>query len=62
MNFRLIRAFLVLCLCFGTPAIAQDIIPIAVEAPEVGPETNLPLPRFVSVSYTHLTLPTTPYV
>lgn len=40
---------------FGTGAAAQDVTPVAggvIAAPSIGPETNLPLPRYVSLKAT----------
>ena len=48
----LIRQLCVVLCLFGTSATAQNATPASAgtfEAPTVGPETNLPLPRFVSL-------------
>lgn len=54
MNFRAIATIcgLLACWSVGSPAMSQDITQVSttsVAAPEFGPETNLPLPRFVSL-------------
>lgn len=51
MNFRILQLCVALCLV-GTGGFAQDVTQVAagsLAAPEIGPETNLPLPRYVSL-------------
>lgn len=53
-KFRLglINAAVVMAVAVASPAVAQDVTHLssnADAAPEIGPETNLPLPRFVSL-------------
>lgn len=44
MMMRVLAVCALLCGTFGTPTLAQDV-----QTQTIGPETNLPLPRFVSL-------------
>ena len=50
MNSQIKTLCVALCLTFGLTCsgLAQEVTPVSA-APEIGPETNLPLPRYVSL-------------
>ena len=53
---------LVLCLCVTVPAFAEGAAGFAGDKDRVVDDANLLSDSEETVSYTHLTLPTTPYV